>query len=84
MQAFRLVPGQRAGQLERRQASAVKDLVGVCVADPAEEPWVGQGSLQGVVLAHERRIEIVKGGPERFQTAPVERQEVIPPAHGHQ
>jgi hypothetical protein len=53
-----LVVGERLTQLHRGQARAVQDLVGVRVANPAEDARVGQHALEGVVLGRE-------GGPER-------------------
>ena len=42
-------------QRHRREPRAVQDLVGVGVADAAEEPRIGQRALERVVLARERR-----------------------------
>src|SRR5439155_24717289 len=40
-------------ELHGRQARPMKDLGGVGVADPAEEPWVGERTLERVVLRDE-------------------------------
>ena len=48
-----VVGGELPGQRQRREPRAVQDLVGVGVADAAEEPRVGQRALERVVLARE-------------------------------
>ena len=45
--------GQSSGLLERRKPGTMQDLVGVRVADAAEEPGIGQRAFEGVVLAPE-------------------------------
>ena len=47
-------------QLERRQPRRVQDLVRVRVADAAEEVRIGQRALERVVLARERRVELLE------------------------
>ena len=42
--------GKPTGERQRREAGAVEDLVGVRVPDAAEEPGIGEGTLEGVVL----------------------------------
>ena len=50
-----LVVGELPRQLHRREARAVQDLVGVGVADAAEEARIGQRALERVVLARAAR-----------------------------
>ena len=54
---------------QRRQPGAVQDLVGVGVADAAEEMRIGEGPLQRVVLLHQRSSERREVGVERFEPA---------------
>ena len=49
-----------AGQLERRQLRAMKNLVGVRVADAAEEMRIGQRALQRVALLLQRRARMLR------------------------
>src|SRR4051812_44406617 len=44
---------QPAGELQRRELRAVQNLVGVRITDPAEEPGIGQGALEGMTLQPE-------------------------------
>ena len=48
---------ERARQRERREPGAVQDLVGVGVADAAEEARIGERALERVVLGDEARRE---------------------------
>ena len=50
---------ERARQRERREPRAVQDLVGVGVADAAEEARIGERALERVVLARRRARERV-------------------------
>src|SRR5262245_884044 len=52
-----LVGGQPAREHHRRQARAVEDLVGIRIADAAQEPRVGERALERVALARERSPE---------------------------
>ena len=63
---------------DRRDARPVQDLVRVGVADPAEDPLVGQGPLDGVVLAPQRRREVGQAGLQDLQPAGVVRQHGFP------
>ena len=68
-------------ELEGRQAGGVENLVGVGVADAAEEPWIREAPLQGVVLARQRFAKHLNRGLERLDAAAVERSYRIPTAH---
>ena len=57
--------GEPRRQPQRRQPRRVEDLVGVRVADAAEEARVGQRALERVVLARERRGERVERRRQR-------------------
>ena len=63
---------ERPGQLERRQPRLEQDLVGVRVADPAEQPGIGQGALQRVVRRLQDRPEPIDGHGEHVFAAGVE------------
>ena len=62
---------------DRRQACAVEDLVGVSVADAAEEPRVGERALQRVVLGEERGAEGGEVGCQHLDAARVERAQPV-------
>ncbi len=57
MQARALLVREPRRQHHRRQPRAMQDLVGVRVADAAQEPRVGQRALERVVAAAQRRKE---------------------------
>jgi len=69
----------RSRQRERRQPRAVQDLVGVRVADAAEEARVGQRALDGVVLGDQPRGERVACRRHDVDAARVERSERFTP-----
>src|SRR5262250_1675711 len=50
-------------------------LVGVGVADAAEEPRVGEGAFQGVALADQHLPEALEAGVEDLDAAWIERRE---------
>ena len=50
----------------------MKNLVGVCVADAAEQPWIGERALQGVILTGESLSELLEIGIQDFEAATVE------------
>jgi hypothetical protein len=52
------------GLQDRRELGGVEDLVGVGVADAAEDARVGEGSLEGAVFGGEGGAEFVEGGGE--------------------
>ena len=60
------------GQLERHgdgtEAGAMQDLVGVGVADAAEQAGIGEGAFQRVVLRFQRGGEGFGGSLQRFQS----------------
>ena len=68
-QPRQLLVGELAGELDRRQARAVQDLVTVRVADPAQHARVGQRALDRVALARERRPERAEVGVEHLEPA---------------
>src|SRR5439155_21011201 len=70
-----LVILQRPRELQRRELRRVQDLIGVRVADPAEEMGIGQRSLQRVVLTRERVAKPIERGVERLETAGIERRQ---------
>ncbi len=72
-----LVVREPAGPLQRRQARRAEELVGVGVADAAEQPWIGQAPLQRVVLSPQRRGELLQRGVQRLQPARLMRQQAI-------
>src|SRR5262249_40694754 len=57
MQASHLLLAELLRELHRREASRVQDLVGVGVADPAQDARIGQRALEGVTLAEHGRTE---------------------------
>src|SRR5215831_11667112 len=72
----------------------MQDLVGVGVADAAEEPWIGERSLDGVILGAKSRSELVarcvehleaaalKLGEARRSTEEIERRAALGPGFG--
>ena len=50
------------------QPRAMQNLVGVGVADPAEQVRIGERALQRMVLRFQRRAERFRGGFERFES----------------
>jgi len=65
------LPQSSRPDFERVGGRGVKDLVGVGVADPSEEPRVGQRPLDGVILTNEGFAKLSDRGVERFQPAAV-------------
>src|SRR5688572_6858863 len=55
-----LVIGQTARQPQRRQAGAVKELVGVRVSDSAEQGRICECALESMVLAQQARREVLQ------------------------
>ena len=53
----------------------MQDLVGVRVADPAEEMGVGECALEGVVLALQSLGELDEAGVQHLESTAVERRE---------
>ena len=67
---------ERVAQLERREPRAVQDLVGVGVADAAEEARIGEGALERVALAREGLAELPRRvAPSDLEAAAIERCE---------
>src|SRR5690606_32111850 len=65
--------------LHRGELRLQEDLVRVCVADPAQDAWIGQRALERVVLRTQRRGELVEGGVQRLDSATIElRQRFLP------
>ena len=61
-------------QRDRREPRAVQDLVGVGVADAAEEARIGERALERVVLAAQRaRANAASVGRQHLEAAGVER-----------
>ena len=53
---------------KRREPRAVEDLVGVGVADSAQDPRVGEGSFEGVALVCDCRTEVVEISVKHLET----------------
>jgi hypothetical protein len=69
---------ERRRELHRRQPGRVQDLVGVRVADTAEDAGIGQGAFERMVLAPQPFRETRKAGGQYFQPARI----VLPEACG--
>ncbi len=65
----------RTRQRQRRQARAMQDLVGISVADAAEEARIGERALDGVVLGDEAGREGLAGRRHDVDAAGVERRQ---------
>ncbi len=65
-------------ELHGREASAMKDLVRIRVADAAEQTRVGERALQRVALAHERGAEAGEVGVQDLETAGIVRAQGLP------
>jgi hypothetical protein len=72
VELFRL-EGLRQG--ERRQPRGVQDLIGIGVADPAQNVGVRERALERVVLAAQRVAKRAGGGGEGLEPARVQRRE---------
>ena len=77
VQARDLFRRELVGHGERRQARAVQDLVGIGVADAAEQARVGERALERVVLAGERAAERREVDREHLEAARVVRRERV-------
>ena len=77
VQARDLFRRELVGHGERRQARAVQDLVGIGVADAAEQARVGERALERVVLADERSAERREVDRQRLEPARVVRRERV-------
>ena len=75
VQARDLLGGQLRAHRERREPRAVQDLVRIGVADAAEQARVGQRALERVVLARERRRELLRDRIEHLEAAGIVRGE---------
>src|SRR4051812_47124161 len=53
----------------------MQDLVGVCIADPAEKTRIGEGALERVVLLREALAKGIEARMFELETAHVERRE---------
>src|SRR6185503_1455294 len=60
------------GELHGRQLRAVEDLVGVGVADAAQDARIGEGALERMTLARERGAERWEVGVEHLEPAAIE------------
>jgi hypothetical protein len=67
-----LVVGEFVGLQDGRELGGVEDLVGVGVADAAEDAWVGEGSLEGAVFCGEGCAEVIECGGEDVDAAGVD------------
>ena len=72
-----LVLRQLSSALEGGKPGFQEDLVGVCVADPAEDARVRQRPLQGVVLRAHRRRKLLERRGQGLHTARVECRETL-------
>ena len=73
MQPLDFLLGEPVGDLEGRQLGPVQDLVGVGVADPAEQVRVRQRAFQRVAPARQRAAEGLEVGPEDLEAAGIVR-----------
>jgi hypothetical protein len=81
VQARDLFVGQPARQHDRRQPRAVQDLVGIRVADAAEQARVGQAALDGVVLGLQLARERGHVGLQHIDAAWVHCLQRLAPGH---
>ena len=72
-----LFRAQLLGELHGRELRAVQDLVGVRVADAAEEPRVGERSLECVTLRLQSLDELIALFPESEQVEPEEMRTAL-------
>src|SRR5450631_2998022 len=68
MKAREFGSGQGFRLAARTNPSAVERLVGVNVADTAEELLIQQGALDGSIASTEEALEVVEGNLERLET----------------
>ena len=69
VQVHELGVGKLLGQAHRRESRRMQDLVGVGVADAAEEPRIGKRALERVILALQRVAKVVEAGVENLEAA---------------
>src|SRR5262249_35972651 len=62
-------------QRDRRKLCVVEDLVGVCVADPAKRPWIGEGTLQRVIFLGQYRRKFFRRRGEYVNSTGIEFRE---------
>jgi len=74
-QPLDLFVAQLRGHRDRRQLRPVQDLVRVRVADAGEEPRIGQGALQRMVLPLQPFAERADIGAEDLDAARIESLE---------
>src|SRR5437762_4127309 len=55
----------------------MEDLIGVGISNSAEEPRIGEGALEGVVLRSKRGRERVEPGAENLKSTSVERVKTV-------
>jgi hypothetical protein len=56
-------------ELERREPSTVKNLIGVGVADTTENSRVGEGAFEGVALAGDGRQKTIKISVQNLESS---------------
>jgi hypothetical protein len=72
-----LFAGEFAGELDRGEVRGVEDLVGVGVADAAEDARVGEGSLEGAVFGGQGGSEFVETRGEDIDAAGIDGLHVV-------
>ncbi len=56
-QSFPFVGRELVGERDRRELRRVQDLVGIGVADAAEQARIGQGALQRMIFSRQHRAK---------------------------
>ena len=74
-------PRQARGQRGGRQPGGMQNLVGVGIADSAEQVRIGKRALQRVVLRGQPRRERFEAGLEHLEPARVQRLKTVFPFH---
>ena len=84
MQAFDPLLIEMARQLQGRELRRVQDLVGIRIADSAEQPGIRQRPFQRVVLHSQPRSERRRTAGERVDASGIEIVQAVEAAHERQ
>lgn len=68
--------GQTLCQGQWRQSGAMQNFIGIGISDPAKQTWIGQGTLQRVILAKERDTKLRQIAGEHLHAAAAEQLKI--------
>ena len=79
VQAGHLLISQALAELERRQPGAMEDLIGIGIADAAQQSRIGESALEGPVLPAKRFGELAGRRGEDVHASRIEGGESLAP-----